>query len=161
MAKPSRLRRILGVLGAILLVVLIVWAVTSLDSPIETPSAASTNPATSSPTNTDAELARLFEEQASDVQIQGEGTVQRLLDDDNEGSRHQRFILRLDSGQTLLVAHNIDIAPYLTGLTVGDRVGFFGEYVYSDQGGTIHWTHHDPRARHVAGWLEWNGKKYS
>lgn len=40
----------------------------------------------------------------------GEGVVDRALSDDNDGSRHQRFILRLASGQTLLIAHNIDIS---------------------------------------------------
>jgi len=117
---------------------------------------ASTPPAAS----TDAQLARLFQEQASNVQVSGSGTVSRVLDDDNDGSRHQRFILELDSGQTLLVAHNIDIAPRLDGLQVGDRVSFYGEYVYSDQGGTIHWTHHDPQGQHAAGWLEWKGQRY-
>ena len=115
---------------------------------------------TSQPHNTDAILRQLFESKASDVQVQGQGTVDRLLADDNEGSRHQRFILRLKSGQTLLIAHNIDLAPRLNGLQEGDAVGFFGEYIYSDLGGTIHWTHHDPAQRHVAGWLEWKGMRY-
>jgi len=110
--------------------------------------------------NTDAQLAQLFQQQASGVEVNGSGTVSRILADDDDGSRHQRFILELDSGQTLLVAHNIDIAPRLNGLQVGDRVSFSGEYVYSDQGGTIHWTHHDPQGQHVAGWLEWNGQRY-
>ncbi|QOY51204.1 DUF3465 domain-containing protein [Candidatus Sulfurimonas baltica] len=39
------------------------------------------------------------------------GDVIRVLSDDNTGSRHQRFIIRLSSGQTLLIAHNIDLAP--------------------------------------------------
>jgi len=116
--------------------------------------------ATSSAANTDAILAQLFQQQRSNVQVQGSGTVSRLLADDNQGGRHQRFILRLASGQTLLVAHNIDVAPRLDGLAVGDTVAFFGEYVYTDQGGTIHWTHHDPGGSHVAGWLQWNGHRY-
>jgi len=111
-------------------------------------------------TNTDAELARLFQEQASDTQVSGSGTVSQLLADDDDGSRHQRFIIELNSGQTLLIAHNVDIAPRLDGLQVGDKVSFYGEYVYSDKGGTIHWTHHDPQGQHVAGWLEWNGQRY-
>jgi len=114
----------------------------------------------SAPANSDAVLRQLFASQQSNVQVQGQGSVTRLLADDNDGARHQRFILQLASGQTLLVAHNIDIAPRLNGLAVGDTVGFYGEYIYSDQGGTIHWTHHDPSGKHVAGWLTWQGKKY-
>ena len=52
----------------------------------------------------DTELARALETRASGVQIQGEGTVTKILPDDNEGSRHQRFIVKLRSGQTLLIA---------------------------------------------------------
>lgn len=109
---------------------------------------------------TDYTIAELYRQQLSDVMVGGTGTVDRVLADDTDGSQHQRFILRLASGQTLLVAHNIDLAPYLTGLQVGDRVSFCGEYIYSDQGGTIHWTHHDPAAKHVAGWLDWQGQRY-
>jgi len=110
--------------------------------------------------NADAKLRQLFVAQESDVQVSGQGVVTRLLADDNEGDRHQRFILKLASGQTLLVAHNIDLAPRLNGLAVGDTVSFYGEYIYSADGGTIHWTHKDPAGKHVAGWLEWRGQKY-
>ena len=67
----------------------------------------------------DAALARAFNEHANDLEAEGQGTVARVLADDDEGARHQRFILRLDSGQTLLVAHNIDIAPRIEGLAAG------------------------------------------
>lgn len=105
-------------------------------------------------------IGRAFASQASDIQVEGEGTVIRLLPDDSDGARHQRFIVELASGQTLLVSHNIDIAPRIAGLEVGDRVSFNGEYVWNAKGGVIHWTHHDPRGRHVAGWVIHNGKTY-
>ncbi|PCD88066.1 DUF3465 domain-containing protein [Vibrio mediterranei] len=108
----------------------------------------------------DVQLRRAYENQQSDLQVKGEGTVSRVLSDDNKGSRHQRFILRLDSRQTLLVAHNIDLAPRIPDLKVGDRVQFFGEYEWNSKGGVIHWTHHDPRNRHEHGWLKHQGKVY-
>lgn len=93
-------------------------------------------------------------------QVQGSGKVVRILSDDNEGSRHQRFILELASGQTVLVAHNIDLAPRISGIRTGDTVSFYGEYEPNPQGGVIHWTHHDPQGRHVGGWLEHRGQRY-
>src|SRR5688572_18489325 len=105
----------------------------------------------------DRTLRRDFEQRTSDLQVEGQGVVRRLLADDKDGSRHQRFVLALDSGQTLLVAHNIDIAPRIQGLRKGDKVEFRGEYEWSTQGGIIHWTHHDPRGRHPDGWLKHKG----
>lgn len=101
----------------------------------------------------DTILAEAYADQRSDLQVEGRGTVVRVLPDDTNGSRHQRFILELDSGQTLLVAHNIDLAARLRDLRVGDVVAFRGEYEWSDKGGVIHWTHHDPQGRHPAGWV--------
>jgi len=94
------------------------------------------------------------------AQMGGEGLVERVLADDNDGSRHQRFIIRLASGQTLLIAHNIDIANRIEALRIGDRVQFYGQYESNPQGGVIHWTHHDPDGNHVAGWLKHNGMVY-
>lgn len=108
----------------------------------------------------DGALGRAFKDRKSNVQVEGEGVVTRILADDNDGSRHQRFILRLASGQTVLIAHNIDLAPQVAGLKQGDTVRFNGEYVWNEQGGTVHWTHRDPEGRHTAGWLKHNGQTY-
>jgi uncharacterized protein DUF3465 len=105
-------------------------------------------------------IGRAFASGTSDVQVEGEGTVISILSDDVAGSRHQRFIVQLASGQTLLITHNIDLAPRIAGLKVGDSVRFNGEYVWNEKGGVIHWTHHDPQSRHVAGWVMHNGKRY-
>ena len=108
----------------------------------------------------DNAIGRAFASGASNIQVEGEGTVARVLPDDLNGSRHQRFIVELPSGQTLLIAHNIDIAPRIVGLAVGDSVRFNGEYIWNAKGGVIHWTHHDPQGGHVAGWLMHNGKTF-
>jgi hypothetical protein len=105
-------------------------------------------------------IGRAFASRTSDLQVEGDGKVVRVLADDLDGSRHQRFIVELASGQTLLITHNIDIAPRIDGLEVGDSVRFNGEYVWNAKGGLLHWTHHDPQGRHVAGWVIHNGKTY-
>ena len=108
----------------------------------------------------DPQIAAAFENQQSNLQIQGDGIVSKILPDDTKGSQHQRFILRLTNGQTLLIAHNIDLAPRIDNLNVGDTVEFYGEYEWNSKGGVVHWTHHDPSGRHEAGWLKHNDKKY-
>ena len=97
---------------------------------------------------------------ASAREISGAGTVLKILPDDDVGSRHQRFILRLASGQTLLVAHNIDIAPRITALNEGDTVEYKGEFAWNPKGGVVHWTHHDPAGQRQAGWLRHNGQTF-
>ena len=108
----------------------------------------------------DAELMEAYQNRTSDLIVEGVGRVERLLSDDLEGSRHQRFILRLGSGQSILVSHNIDVAPRINALRVGDQVRFRGEYEWNDQGGLVHWTHDDPKDWHADGWLEHNGLRY-
>lgn len=107
-----------------------------------------------------ASLYRAISERDSGKQVHGVGIVVRVLSDDNDGSRHQRFIIELASGQTLLIAHNIDLAPRVHGIQTGDNVSFFGEYEWNERGGVIHWTHHDPQGYHVDGWLEYQGRQF-
>ena len=70
------------------------------------------------------------------------------------------MILQLENGLTVLIAHNIDLAPKIEGLKKGDKVEVYGEYEYSPKGGVIHWTHHDPQGKHIDGWLKYKGKIY-
>lgn len=113
-----------------------------------------------SPTANNNAIQDAFASKRSDVQVKGEGTVTKVLSDDLDGSRHQRFLLKLNSGQTLLISHNIDLAPRIDRLHAGDSVEFFGEYEWNSKGGVVHWTHHDPGGRHVAGWIKHQGRTY-
>ena len=110
--------------------------------------------------NRESSIANAFNNRSNNLQVEGEGTVIKILPDDLVGSRHQRFIVRLDSGQTLLIAHNIDLAPRIDSLRRGDKVFFHGQYEWNPKGGTIHWTHHDPSGHHIPGWIKHNGIKY-
>ena len=92
--------------------------------------------------------------------MSGSGTVSRVLADDNDGSRHQRILVRLPTGQTVLIVHNIDIARRVSGVRVGGEIRFEGEYVWNERGGLVHWTHHDPTGRHKAGSLTCAGRTY-
>nr|WP_269844946.1 DUF3465 domain-containing protein [Tichowtungia aerotolerans] len=109
--------------------------------------------------NDDA-ISNAFHDKQSGIQVAGAGTVIRILPDDTEGRRHQRFILKLASGQTILIAHNIDLAPKIKSLKTGDVILFCGIYEWSSKGGTVHWTHHDPEGNHINGWLKKGSQIY-
>ncbi len=91
--------------------------------------------------------------------VEASGVVTRVISDDNDGSRHQRFILDMRNGQTLLIAHNIDLARRVP-VGVGDRVTFRGMYEWNNLGGLIHWTHHDPMGIEDGGYVTYRRRTY-
>lgn len=108
----------------------------------------------------DTDLIRqLFRANASDRIVEAEGEIVHILPLDNEGSRHQNFLLELANSVTLKISHNIDLAPQLP-IQKGDRLRFHGEYEWNEKGGVVHWTHRDPQGRHEHGWLEHKGQRY-
>jgi hypothetical protein len=112
-------------------------------------------------TSDNAAVERDYAEKRSTVEVTAEGIVTRVLADDSGPSGlHQRFIIRLaGSTQTVLVENNLTIGQRVPVL-VGDDVMVHGEYVWNDQGGLIHFTHHDPAPAHEGGWIELKGVRY-
>ena len=108
----------------------------------------------------DRAIASAYEARRRGVQVQARGVVDKLLRDDRKGEPHQRFIVRLQSGHSVLVAHNIDEAPRIDALRSGDAVEFSGVYVWNAQGGVVHWTHDDPGGDHAEGWIRHEGRTY-
>ena len=104
-------------------------------------------------------VEQAFAAQRSGLWLETSGRVIRVLKDDNEGARHQKFVLELDDGHSVLVAHNIDLArriPAREGLSMTVR----GRYEWNERGGVIHWTHHDPDGREQGGWIEVGDVRY-
>lgn len=104
-------------------------------------------------------IKKAYQHKQSDVQVSGHGKVVKLLADDTQGSHHQKFLVKINPQQTLLFAHNIDLAAKIP-LQVGDEITFSGEYVYNPKGGIMHWTHLDPHGHHASGWIMLHGNKY-
>lgn len=172
------MKRVLSTVALVVLVLVVMYLQREPSTPAPSTSAPSTSaPSTSGPAGAHrdepardtpaagldvagaAAVAQAFENKVSGVLVELEARVQRTLPDDNEGSRHQRFIVQLSNDMTLLVAHNIDLAPRVP-LSRGDIVGLRGQYEWNDRGGVLHWTHHDPRGRHPGGWIRHEGALY-
>jgi len=91
-----------------------------------------------------------FQQKKSRLFLETRGTVIKLLADDQQGSRHQKFLIKTDDGPTLLISHNIDLSERVP-LKQGTRLQIRGEYIWNTKGGLMHWTHRDPKDRHEGG----------
>ena len=106
-----------------------------------------------------ADIEQVIQSRARQAWVETNGSVTRLLPDDRDGAAHQRFILGLASGRTVLVAHNIDLARRVP-LRLGDALRLRGRYEWNDKGGVIHWTHHNPGNPQAGGWIEHSTVRY-
>ena len=62
--------------------------------------------------------------------------------------------------QSILVVHNIDLAPRIKKLRKNAKVKVRGEYIWNSQGGLVHFTHDARYGDHPGGWVKFRGKKY-
>jgi hypothetical protein len=145
----ASMKKLLGLLAALA----IAYALYSGGAPSGPGTRAGDAPAAAEASVDDGSLRRAIDARADDVPVTGSGEVVRLLPDDRDGSPHQRILLRVAGGGTVLVAHNLALAPRVAPLALGDRLEFAGDYVWNDKGGLVHWTHPDPQGRHRAGFL--------
>jgi len=118
-------------------------------------------PACAATTADNAAVERDYAEHRSTVEVTAEGAVTSVLGDDSGPSgTHQRFIIRLTGAtQTVLVDNNVTIGQRVP-VAPADEVVVHGEYIWNDQGGLIHFTHHDPAPGHEGGWIELKGVRY-
>ena len=101
----------------------------------------------------DVSVAQAFKNEQSKVWVKTSGQVTKILSDDNDGSRHQRFIVRLLNGINVLIAHNIDLANRVP-IALEDNITLSGRYEWNAKGGVIHWTHRDTKGKIPGGWIK-------
>jgi hypothetical protein len=130
---------------------LLVWTYQPASQPSDPPSFL--------PSTHAVDVETAYQQRFSGITVEVTGRVEHLLPDDREGSHHQRFLLHLPSGHTVLIAHNIDLAPRVP-VSTGDPVIVRGEYEYNEKGGIIHWTHRDPEGKRPGGWVRFRHREY-
>ena len=168
MPGPGRLNRPLKRLIAAIVFVGLGWlaqqagfdlaAMRTGEAPAAGPAAGSVRSSPPSRVEGSRRIEEAFARRESGFMVTLDARVVKNLRDDLEGSRHQRFLIEIDGGRTLLVAHNIDLADRIE-LRENGPVTLRGQYEWNAKGGVIHWTHHDPQGRHPGGWIEAAGRR--
>jgi hypothetical protein len=93
--------------------------------------------------------------------VEAEGAVVMLIEPEKAASeRRQKFVVRLASGNMILVRHDTDTAAAIEDLKLGDTVRFAGEYTFGQNGDEISNTFADPTGAHKSGWIRHNGRTY-
>jgi hypothetical protein len=133
-----------------------------------TPASAKSKPPAAAASGTDdGGIGDLYRQQRGDVVVTASGTIVKILPDDDDTSdgseKHQKFLVELpasagDDAITIRICHNLKFGR--VPVAEGDTIRFKGEYEYTELGGTLHWTHHDPRGTHEDGYIEHNGTRY-
>lgn len=111
------------------------------------------------PILSDQQAIQAQSEHLVNAQITITARVKKLLRDDTRGLTHQKFLLELSNGTTVLVAHNTSMAPRVP-LNEGDVVTICGEYIWNRKGGLMHWTHKSDTPKHQGGWIDYAGRRY-
>lgn len=104
-------------------------------------------------------VEKAFYDKRSDLIVEVEGQVVRILSTSKGSNGVQRFAIRMQNGQVVQVNHKAgpsDIIP----LATNDAVKVRGEYFWTETGGTIHHTEYDHGLARRHGWVEHKGKKY-
>jgi len=108
----------------------------------------------------DADIVRAVNDQRRVNFVEGGGMeVIRVLPDDNNGLKHQKWVVRLSNGKTMQAVYNSDMCPRVP-VKVGDVVAMGGMFLWTNTGALLHWLHHDPRGNRPDGYVYLNGKYY-
>ena len=111
------------------------------------------------PADPNAELIAAWRAGKDGTWVSGRARVMKVLSDDLEPPRHQRFLFKVQPDLVVKLSHNIDIAPRLP-LREGDEFEYHGRYEMGEHGALVHWTHRDPGGSHSGGWVRVGGKTY-
>lgn len=108
----------------------------------------------------DSDIVRAVNDQRRVNFVEGGGmVVTKVLPDDNNGLKHQKWVVRLSNGKTMQAVYNSDMCPRVP-VKVGDVVAMGGMFLWTNTGALLHWLHHDPRGNRPDGYVFVNGKYY-
>lgn len=85
--------------------------------------------------------------------------VVKVLRDDTDGREHQKWIVQLSNGKRVQAVYNSEMCPRVP-VREGDFLDMAGEFIWTGQGGLLHWLHHDPRGTRPDGYVILDGTSY-
>lgn len=106
-----------------------------------------------------SEVARAFRQRRSPAWLTARAVVTRVLPDEHGRAVHQRLILECPGGLTIQVDNNVTVGERVP-VRRGQTVVIHGQYVWTESGGLIHFTHQATEAG-GSGWILFKGRLYA
>jgi hypothetical protein len=112
------------------------------------------------PLQEDSALVAAVQSKQSQFYVEGGNlVVTHILPDDTQGLPHQKWEAQLSDGSIIMVVYNSNMGeriPVEEGMTFS--VG--GQFIWTQDGGLIHWVHADPKKKRPDGFVFINDALY-
>lgn len=89
----------------------------------------------------------------------GDLVVSNILPDDTQGLPHQKWEARLSNGTTITIVYNSDMGDRVP-VQIGTVFAVGGQFIWTKQGGLVHWVHQDPKQIRPDGYVLINDVVY-
>lgn len=108
----------------------------------------------------DADLVLAVSSHRNQFYVEGSNLVViKILPDDTSGLPHQKWQARLSNGSIITVVYNSDMGARVP-IQIGSIFGVGGQFIWTGNGGLVHWVHDDPKKTRPDGYVYFNGVVY-
>ncbi len=89
----------------------------------------------------------------------GQLVVTSVLPDDVTGLPHQKWEASLSDGSTVMIVYNSNMGEHIP-VELGKTFSVGGQFIWTAQGGLVHWVHADPKHKRPDGYVMFDGVVY-
>lgn len=108
----------------------------------------------------DIQIVQAVSSRQSQFYVEGaELVVTNVLPDDTDGLPHQKWEARLSDGSIIMVVYNSNMGERIP-VEIGATFSVGGQFIWTADGGLVHWVHSDPKHKRPDGYVMFNGVVY-
>lgn len=108
----------------------------------------------------DSEIVQAVNSRQNQFYVEGaQLVVTNILPDDTQGLPHQKWEARLSDGSIVMIVYNSDMGERIP-VQIGATFSVGGQFIWTPQGGLVHWVHADPKHKRPDGYVMFDGVIY-
>ena len=108
----------------------------------------------------DIQIVEAVSSRQSQFYVEGaELVVTNILPDDVDGLPHQKWEASLSDGSTVMIVYNSNMGERIP-VEIGKIFSVGGQFIWTAQGGLVHWVHADPKHKRPDGYVIFDSVVY-